>query len=192
MSLRPAAFIDRDGVLNEDTGYVVRSADFRWLDGVFDALALLRDAGRALVVVTNQSGIARGLYTEDDHAQLCAWMHGELRARGLALDAIYHCPHLPRAPVAAWRIDCDCRKPRPGMILRACAELGLDPGASCLFGDKASDIAAGRAAGVRRNRLIDARLRDDPWLRDERAPDSVHASLLGAVRAELACDTARA
>jgi D-glycero-D-manno-heptose 1,7-bisphosphate phosphatase len=200
MSHRRAAFLDRDGVLNEDTGYVHRSEDFHWLDGVFDALALLRDAGHALVVVTNQSGIARGLYSEDDHARLSAWMYAQLHTRGIALDAIYHCPHLPQAPLAAWRLDCNCRKPRPGMIHRACAELGLDPAASCLYGDKRSDIAAGRAAGVRHNRLVDRALLRAPrgftsppttveTLREAGAtstPDGVHASLLDAVRAQLA------
>lgn len=152
--LRRAALLDRDGVLNVDHGYVGRIADFEWLPGVPAALAQLQQAGYALVVITNQSGIARGYYSEADFAALTAHMRAELAAQGVTLDAVYHCPHLPQAELAAYRQDCDCRKPRPGMITRAAAELGLDLAASCLFGDKPGDIQAGRAAGVGRCWLI--------------------------------------
>ena len=154
MTGRRAAFVDRDGVLNEDHGYVGRAEDFRWLPGAIDALKRLQDAGWALVVITNQSGIARGFYTEADFARLCEHVGAELAARGVRLAAIEHCPHLPDAAVAAYRRDCDCRKPAPGMILRAARALDIDLTASWLFGDKASDIAAGRAAGVGRCWLI--------------------------------------
>jgi D-glycero-D-manno-heptose 1,7-bisphosphate phosphatase len=149
-SLRRAAFIDRDGVLNEDHGYVSRAEDFHWLPGAIGALARLQAAGYALVVVTNQSGIARGYYTEADFRRLTAHMRTELAAAGVALAAVQFCPHLPDAELPAYRIDCNCRKPRPGMILQAAQALGLDLPASCLFGDKPGDIRAGRAAGVGR------------------------------------------
>ncbi|CAD5373653.1 D-glycero-beta-D-manno-heptose-1,7-bisphosphate 7-phosphatase [Rubrivivax sp. A210] len=152
--LRPGAFIDRDGVLNRDLGYVSRAADFHWLPGAVAALRRLQQAGLALVVVTNQSGIARGFYTEADFDDLTAHMRAELAREGVLLDGVYACPHLPQAVVAAYARECDCRKPRPGLILRAAAELGIDLAASCLFGDKTSDIAAGRAAGVARCWLI--------------------------------------
>jgi len=145
-----AAFIDRDGVLNEDLGYVFRAEDFHWLPGAIVALARLQRAGYALVVVTNQSGIARGFYSEADLARLNSHMQAELQAQGVALAGIYACPHHPQARVAAYRRDCDCRKPAPGLILQAAQALSLDLGRSCLFGDKASDIEAGRAAGVGR------------------------------------------
>lgn len=145
---RKAAFLDRDGVLNEDHGYVYRREDFQWRPGVVEALSRLQAAGYALVVVTNQSGIARGYYTEADFQALTDHMRAELRAQGVELAAVMHCPHLPEASVPAFRMDCDCRKPRPGMILEAARRLGLNLAASCLFGDKSSDIAAGRAAGV--------------------------------------------
>ena len=154
MMLRPAAFIDRDGVLNEDHGYVSRPEDFHWIAGAVDALARLQAAGFALVVVTNQSGIARGFYTQADFDALTAHISAELRGQGVTLDAVYACPHLPEATVPAYRLDCDCRKPRPGLILQAAQALGLDLPASCLFGDKPSDIASGRAAGVGRCWLI--------------------------------------
>ncbi len=150
MSGQRAAFVDRDGVLNEDHGYVGRIEDFHWLPGAIDALHRLQQAGFALVVITNQSGIARGLYREADFERLCDHMRSELAARGVRLAAIEHCPHLPDAPLAAYRRLCDCRKPAPGMILRAARRLELDLAASWLFGDKPIDIAAGRAAGVGR------------------------------------------
>ena len=143
-----AAFIDRDGVLNEDHGYVFRAEDFHWLPGAIAALARLQQAGYALVVVTNQSGIARGFYSEADLARLNAHMQAELQAQGVALAGIYACPHHPQGSVVAYRRICDCRKPSPGLILQAAHALSLDLAASCLFGDKASDIEAGRRAGV--------------------------------------------
>jgi len=151
---RRAAFIDRDGVLNVDHGYVFRREDFQWLPGAVDALRHLQAADYLLIVVTNQSGIARGLYTEADLARLHDFMWGELQRQGVSLTAIYACPHHPQAALSAYRIDCECRKPRPGMILRAAREHGIELGASCLFGDKASDIEAGRSAGVGRCVLI--------------------------------------
>lgn len=150
MKPRRAAFLDRDGVLNVDHGYVGRVEDFQWMPGAIEALRRLQDAGYALVVVTNQSGIARGRYSEADYEVVCAHMHRELGAAGVALAAIEHCPHLPDAPLPAFRRACDCRKPAPGMILRAARALELDLAGSCLFGDKPGDIEAGRAAGVGR------------------------------------------
>jgi D-glycero-D-manno-heptose 1,7-bisphosphate phosphatase len=143
-----AAFIDRDGVINADHGYVHRIDEFELLPGVPRALARLRDAGFLLIVVTNQSGIARGLYTEAQYVAVTEHLHGLLAAEQVRLDAVYHCPHLPNAALAAYRRECDCRKPAPGMILRGIAQFGIDAGRSLLFGDKPSDIAAGRAAGI--------------------------------------------
>ena len=151
---RRAVFLDRDGVLNADYGYVGRAADFRWLPGVMPALRRLQQAGRALVVVTNQSGIARGCYTEDDLTAVHAHMRQELADAGIALAGVYACPHLPDAPVAAYRRVCACRKPQPGMLLRAAAELELDLARSCIVGDKPSDIEAGRAAALARCWLV--------------------------------------
>ncbi len=154
MSRRSAAFIDRDGVLNADLGYVVQLPDFQWLPGAIDALAHLQAAGYALVVVTNQSGVARGLYTLADVERLHAHLRTDLQAHGVQLTAIYACPHHPDGVVPEYRVHCACRKPMPGMIEQAAREHGLDLTASCLFGDKASDIEAGRRAGVSRCWLI--------------------------------------
>jgi D-glycero-D-manno-heptose 1,7-bisphosphate phosphatase len=145
---QPAAFLDRDGVINVDHGYVVRREKFEWVPGVREAAAQLNRAGFALVVITNQSGIGRGLYTEADFLHLTDWMRGEFAAAGAPLAGVYFCPHHPTDAVGEFRKDCDCRKPAPGMLLKAAAELSLDLGRSVVFGDKASDLQAAEAAGV--------------------------------------------
>jgi D-glycero-D-manno-heptose 1,7-bisphosphate phosphatase len=149
-----AAFIDRDGVINEDLGYVHRVEDFRVLPGVPSGLRLLQDAGFALVVVTNQAGIARGYYGESEFDRLTTHMRELLERQGVKLAGVYHCPHHPTEGVGALRIDCDCRKPRPGLLLHAAADLGLDMNSCVLIGDKESDLDAGIAAGVATRVLI--------------------------------------
>ncbi len=110
---RRAVFLDRDGVLNQDRGIVSRPEDFEWMPGARHALRALQRAGWALVVATNQPGIARGLFGPAEFDNHTAWMHSELARHRIALDAVQHCPHLPDAPLAAWRRQCDCRKPCP-------------------------------------------------------------------------------
>ncbi len=145
---RKAAFLDRDGVINLDRAYVSRWEDFEFVPGAIDAMRRLKKAGYALVVVTNQSGIARGYYTEAQYQALTTAMKQALADAGAAVDAVYHCPHYPKGEVAELAIECDCRKPAPGMILRAARELNLSLADSILVGDKPSDIKAARAAGV--------------------------------------------
>lgn len=149
-ALRPAAFLDRDGVLNQDLGYVHQVADFHWMPGAVQALRRLQDAGFALVVVTNQSGVARGMYTLADVDTLHAHMQRELAAAGVTLTAIYRCPHLPDAQQPEYRLNSNCRKPGPGMLLQALQEHGLDATRSVMVGDRDSDVQAGLAAGVAR------------------------------------------
>lgn len=151
---RKAAFIDRDGVLNEERAYVYRAEDFEFAPGAVAALRRLKAAGYLLVVVTNQSGIARGLYSEADYHALTRHMRERLEAEGIHLDAVEYCPHLPDAPVERYRLQCDCRKPRPGMLNRAIRALDIDARASFLVGDRLSDIEAGRAAGIGRCFLV--------------------------------------
>lgn len=146
---RPAAFLDRDGVLNHDRGYVHRIEDFVWIDGAREAIALLSAAGYLTVMVTNQSGIARGYYDEAALQRLHAHLQQDLARFGATLDAWYFCPHLPDATLAEFRVDCPCRKPKPGMLLRAAQEHGIDLPSSLLIGDKQSDLDAAKAAGAR-------------------------------------------
>lgn len=148
MTLQRAVFLDRDGVINVDRGYVHRVEDFGFVPGSDAAMARLQAAGWRLVVVTNQSGLARGLYSIDDYQRFTAHLHAQLEAVGVQLDAVLHCPHLPDASVPAYRLACDCRKPGPGMLLQAALELSLDLGDSVIVGDRLSDVQAGRAAGV--------------------------------------------
>lgn len=178
---RKAAFIDRDGVLNEDRAYVHRIEDFEFLPGAIEAMRLLKSAGYLLVVITNQSGIARGIYTEADYLALTEHMRQRLAAEGVSLDAVEYCPHLPDAPVGRYRADCDCRKPKPGMLRRAIQTLDIDPGASFLVGDRLSDIEAGRAAGIGRCFLVRTGY---PLLEEAVArADAVYDDLLACVRA---------
>jgi D-glycero-D-manno-heptose 1,7-bisphosphate phosphatase len=174
--MRPAAFLDRDGVLNHDSGYVGRVEEFIWLEGARDALKQLQNAGYALVIVTNQSGIARGRYSEADFQTLSDWMRHDLNAIGVTLDGIYHCPH---QPPPAGQSGCLCRKPLPGMLLKAQSDLGLDLTRSLMFGDKPQDLEAGRAAGVARCIRIRSRYASEA----EGAPDAVFDSLAQACQA---------
>ena len=148
------AFIDRDGVIIEERGYAYRIEDYAPLPGAVAALRELQAVGFRLVVVTNQSGIARGLYTEDDYLAFTAHMQARLLAGGVRLDAVEYCPHLPDAAVARYRLACDCRKPRPAMLQRAASKLNIDLASSILVGDRLTDIEAGRAAGVGRCFLV--------------------------------------
>jgi D-glycero-D-manno-heptose 1,7-bisphosphate phosphatase len=148
--LRPALFLDRDGVLNEDRGYVHRWADFRWLPGARETVAAFNRAGWLVIVVTNQSGVGRGYYSEAEMNDLHARMQADLAESDAHIDAIYHAPHHPEAVLDAYRHpDPPDRKPNPGMVLKAMAEWPIDHEASLLIGDKPSDLEAALRAGVR-------------------------------------------
>jgi D-glycero-D-manno-heptose 1,7-bisphosphate phosphatase len=144
----PALFLDRDGVINQETGYLYLSADVRWVDGIFPLCRTAIALGYKLVVVTNQSGIARGLYTEADFHALMNWMRAEFVHQRAPLDAIYFCPYHPEHGTGVYRREHEDRKPGPGMLLRAARDLDLDLPRSVLIGDRCSDIAAANAAGL--------------------------------------------
>ena len=149
MTGRRAAFVDRDGVLIRAVHHLRYASQIEILPGVPESLGRLRDAGWAVVAVTNQSAVARGLLTEDGLREIHRVLEAQLESRGAALDAIYYCPHHPEGAVAAYRVVCDCRKPQPGLLLQAAADLGIDLGASVMVGDAASDVETGRRAGCR-------------------------------------------
>ena len=144
---RPAAFLDRDGTLVRDVGYARAPEQLELLPGVREGLARLRAAGFVLVVATNQSGIGRGLLDESAYAKQVARLD-ELLGVASRPDAHYFCPHHPTEAQGRYRVDCECRKPKPGLFLRAIAELGVDPARSIAIGDSARDVEAARAAGV--------------------------------------------
>lgn len=145
---RPALILDRDGVVNHDDGYVHRAADCRFVDGVFAMAAAFAARGFALVIATNQSGIGRGYYSEAEFATFMQWMKAEFAARGTPIDAVYFSPDHPTEGQPGYRSDSDWRKPKPGMLLQAAADLGLDLSRSWAVGDRLTDIEAGQAAGV--------------------------------------------
>ncbi len=142
------AFLDRDGVINIDHAYVHKIEDFSFVDGALDAARQLVDAGFTLVIVTNQSGIGRGYYTEEDFWQLTDWMKAEFAKAGAPIAAVYFCPHHPEKALEPYRMMCECRKPAPGMLLKAKDALDIDMAQSVMFGDKSSDMKAAIAAGV--------------------------------------------
>ena len=147
---RPALFLDRDGVLNEDRGYVHRWEDFTWIPGARETVAAFNRAGWLVIVVTNQSGVGRGYYAEDDVHALHKRMQDELARIGGRIDAFYHAPQHPEAPVEAYRHpDPPLRKPNPGMLLQAMADWPIDREASLMIGDKPSDLEAALRAGVK-------------------------------------------
>lgn len=141
-----AVFLDRDGTLNIDKGYVHRIEDWEWIPGAIDAIAAFKKAGFLVIVVSNQAGIARGYYHEQDVINLNLMISRELKEHGTVIDKFYHCPHHP--DFGAIR-ECVCRKPMPGMIEKATQDFDIDLGRSWLVGDKTSDIQAGLAAGVK-------------------------------------------
>ncbi len=146
---RRALFLDRDGVINVDHGYVHAAADTDFLPGIFDLVRTAREAGFLPIVVTNQAGIARGYYDEAAFRDYTAWVHRAFEAEGAPLLATYFCPHHPTAGLGPLRQDCTCRKPKPGMLLQAAHDFGIDMAGSCLLGDTQADLDAARAAGLR-------------------------------------------
>lgn len=174
LSSRPAVFVDRDGVINRrlPADYVRSWDQFRFLPGARAGLRLLREAGHLLVVITNQRGIGRGLMSEADLAAVHRRMQAELVRARAGVDAIFHCPHDLSA-------DCDCRKPRPGMIEQALQRFAIDTGRSWVVGDSLSDLEAGRAVGIRGILVVP---------RGEKHPPGVRSagSLLAAARAIVA------
>lgn len=144
-----ALFLDRDGTINIEKNYVHRIEDFEFIDGIKELVSDYFNNGYIILIITNQAGIARGFYAEKDYQKLTNWMLAEFKKNGIVISKVYHCPHHPEITG-----ECGCRKPKPGMILKAISEFNIDPVNSVLIGDKKSDILAGENAGIGKNLYI--------------------------------------
>jgi D-glycero-D-manno-heptose 1,7-bisphosphate phosphatase len=143
-----AVFLDRDGVINVDINYAHTPEQITFIDGIFDFCSSAKAMGYKLIVITNQAGIGRGFYTEETFHALMDWMFAQFAENNVPLDAYYFCPHHPEYGVGEYKQDCNCRKPKPGMIIQAAGQWDIDLAQSILIGDKQSDIAAAIAAGM--------------------------------------------
>lgn len=195
-----AIFLDRDGVLLADKGYVVDTSQIQILPRVPEALTLLKSAGYLLVLVTNQAVVARGLLSESQLTDIHADLQRKLaQSKSPCLDAIYACPHHPNATDPAYRQICDCRKPSPGMLLHALRDHNIDPFQSFMIGDRSSDILAGRSAGCKTVQVLCGRHLDEPIehggamdsTTDKDRADHVCLDLYSATRWILSEDTRR-
>ena len=140
-------FLDRDGVINKEVGYLHKSKDFKFIDGVFEACYFFQKLGYNLIIITNQSGIARGYYQEEDFHTLTKWMLGQFTNRGVDILDVFFCPHGPES-------TCKCRKPQPGMLLEARDKFDIDMANSWIIGDKEADVEAASAAGITNTILV--------------------------------------
>jgi D-glycero-D-manno-heptose 1,7-bisphosphate phosphatase len=186
---RPAVFIDRDGTLTEEVGYVNHPSRLQLLPRAAEAIRRLNTAGVAAVVVTNQAGIARGYFSESVLHAVHDALRTQLAGAGARLDGLYACVHHPSEGEAPYRTDCDCRKPRPGLLQRAARELGLDLARSTMVGDKASDLVPARAVGADAVLVLTGYGRGEWEYRREHfavQPDHVATDLLDAVEWTLA------
>lgn len=185
MTSRPAVFIDRDGTLTDEVGYVNHPSRLRMLPRSAEAIRLLNAAGLPAVVVTNQAGLARGYFTEDVLTKVNELLIAQLATAGARLDGIYVCPHHPTEGAAPYRVRCECRKPKAGLLRRAAAELGLDLERSTMIGDKPSDLVPGREVGAATVLVLTGYGRGEwEYRRDtfEVKPDHVADDLLDAVQ----------
>jgi D-glycero-D-manno-heptose 1,7-bisphosphate phosphatase len=181
---RPAVFIDRDGTLTEEVGYVNHPSRLRLLPRSAEAVRRLNGAGIAAVVATNQAGIARGYFSEDVMHAVHERLVGELKDAGAHLDGLYVCPHHPSEGAPPFRTDCDCRKPKPGLLVRAARELDLDLSDSAMVGDKASDLLVAPAVGASAILVLTGYGQGEWEYRRQHfsvTPDHVAADLLDAV-----------
>lgn len=146
---KKAIFLDRDGTINIDKHYMYKIEDFEFVDGAVEGLKILNEMGYILIVVTNQGGIGRGLFSEEDTEKLNNFMVEELYKKGIEIKKCYYCPHHPEKGLGKYKVDCSCRKPNPGMILQGAEEFDIDLENSYMIGDKFIDAQAGLNAGVK-------------------------------------------
>ena len=167
--IQKALFLDRDGVINRDTGYPIFPREIEFMPGIFQLIREANAKDYTVIIVTNQAGIGRGLYTERQFFELMKWMQAQFKEHSCFYDAVYFCPYHPTAGVGVYRRASFDRKPNPGMILKAAAAHQIDLENSILVGDKLTDLAAGRAAGIKRNYLL--ALADQPSIETAQGPE---------------------
>ena len=153
--MNKAVFLDRDGVLNVDTINLHKVEDWQWIEGAREAIKFCNDNGYLAIIITNQSGVARGLFTLEDVNRVHNFAQGELYKFGARIDAFYICPHVADGTVAPFNIECDCRKPKPSMVLQACKDFDIDVSQSYFIGDKERDVECGKNAGCKGTCLFD-------------------------------------
>jgi len=149
-----AIFLDRDGTINVDNGYLYKIKDLNFINKSIGGLKLMQKANYKLIIVTNQSGIARGYYTEEDYFSFRNEMHKQLKEQGIIINSEYFCPHHPEGIIGQYKIDCQCRKPKIGMLEQAARDFNLDLRKCWMIGDALSDIQAGKNAGCKTIQML--------------------------------------
>jgi D-glycero-D-manno-heptose 1,7-bisphosphate phosphatase len=172
-----ALFLDRDGIINVDHGYVYKKEEFEFVEDIFTVCLDAQNKGYEIFVITNQSGIARGKYTVDQFEQLSLWMVEKFKSKGIVISDVYHCPHHPDKGLGKYLKSCDCRKPEPGMLLLAEKEHNIDLDNSVFIGDKVSDMQAAERAGIENRIILVDQYEDDHAIKAQRITEISQASL---------------
>ena len=176
--MKKALFLDRDGIINVDHGYVYQKENFEFVDGIFDVCLDAQQKGYMLIVITNQSGIGRGKYTAEQFKQLTNWMTEQFKARHIVINDVYFCPHHPQKAIGEYLKECDCRKPAPGLILKAAEKYQIMLSESVFIGDKVSDMKAAIAAGIENRFLLASEYGDESNIEAQRITNIAQASSL--------------
>jgi D-glycero-D-manno-heptose 1,7-bisphosphate phosphatase len=172
-----ALFLDRDGIINVDHGYVYRQEEFEFIDDIFAVCLDAQTKGYEIFVITNQSGIARGKYTVKQFDELSKWMTSVFESKGIVISDVYHCPHHPNKGLGEYLKACNCRKPEPGMLLLAEKEHNIDLENSVFIGDKVSDMQAAEHAGIKNRILLVDQYNDNHAIKAQRINKIIEASL---------------
>jgi len=175
--MKKALFLDRDGIINVDHGYVYKKEEFEFIDDIFAVCLDAQIKGYEIFVITNQSGIARGKYTVKQFDELSLWMTSVFKAKGISISEVYHCPHHPDKGLGEYLKVCDCRKPEPGMLLKAEKEHNIDLENSAFIGDKISDMQAADNAGIKNRILLVDQYNDNDVIKAQRINNIIQASL---------------
>jgi len=175
--MKKALFLDRDGIINVDHGYVYKKEEFEFVEDIFTVCIDAQNKGYDIFVITNQSGIARGKYTVEQFQQLTHWMVGEFESKGIMISDVYHCPHHPDKGLGQYLKACNCRKPEPGMIMLAANEHNIALENSVFIGDKVSDIQAAERAGIKNRIILIDKYEDDQAIKAIRIDEIKQASL---------------